>query len=144
MNTVFNRLHLVTLGVKDFERSLSFYQDGLGWQPSTASGEDVAFFQLGGMVLALYPRHKLAEDASVPAEGSGFPGFSLAYNARSREEVDQVFSAVERLGATIAKRPQDVFWGGYSGYFTDPDGFYWEVAWNPFFPFDEQGHLKLP
>ncbi len=138
------RLHLVTLGVKDLEASLNFYQNGLGWQPSSASQGDVAFFQLGGVVLALYPRCKLAEDAMVPAEGSGFSGITLGYNARSREEVDEVLATVKKLGATVVKRAADVFWGGYSGYFADLDGHLWEVAWNPYFEFDQNDHLKLP
>ncbi len=138
------RLSLVTLGVRNFERALQFYRDGLGWQPSSASQDDVAFFQLSGIVLALYLRDKLAEDAQVSTEGSGFSGVTLAYNAKSQEEVDQVLQTVENLGAQIVKKAQKVFWGGYSGYFADPDGHLWEVAWNPFFEFDEKDNLKLP
>ena len=138
------RLHLITLGVKDFEASLNFYKNGLGWQPSSASQDDVAFIPLGGVVLALYPRHKLAEDAMLPADGSGFSGITLAYNTKSREEVDEVLATAEKLGATIVKPAADVFWGGYSGYFADLDGHLWEVAWNPFFEFDENDNLKLP
>jgi catechol 2,3-dioxygenase-like lactoylglutathione lyase family enzyme len=138
------RLSLVTLGVRDFERSLQFYRDGLGWRPSSASQGDVAFFQLSGVVLALYPRDKLAEDARVSPQGSGFSGITLAYNAKSQEEVDQVLQTVENLGAKIVKKAENVFWGGYSGYFADPDGHLWEVAWNPFFSFDESDNLILP
>lgn len=138
------KLNLVTLGVKDFERALKFYQDGLGWQPSSASQDDVAFFPLGGVVLSLYPRDKLAEDARVSPEGSGFAGLTLAYNAKSQAEVDEVLQTVERLGATIVKPAETVFWGGYSGYFADPDGHLWEVAWNPFWEFDEADNLVLP
>lgn len=138
------KLNLVTLGVKDFERALKFYQDGLGWQPSSASQDDVAFFPLGGVVLSLYPRDKLAEDARVSPEGSGFAGLTLAYNAKSQAEVDEVLQTVERLGATIVKPAEMVFWGGYSGYFADPDGHLWEVAWNPFWEFDEADNLVLP
>jgi catechol 2,3-dioxygenase-like lactoylglutathione lyase family enzyme len=138
------KLSLVTLGVKDFERSLRFYRDGLGWQPSSASQDDVAFFPLGGVVLGLYPREKLAEDAHVSATGSGFSGITLAHNTKSQEEVDEVLQTVERLGATIVKKAENVFWGGYSGYFADPDGHLWEVAWNPFFGFDEADNLVLP
>jgi catechol 2,3-dioxygenase-like lactoylglutathione lyase family enzyme len=138
------RLSLVTLGVRDFERSLQFYRDGLGWRPSSASQGDVAFFQLSGVVLALYPRDKLAEDARVSPQGSGFSGITLAYNAKSQEEVDQVLQTVENLGAKIVKKAENVFWGGYSGYFADPDGHLWEVAWNPFFGFDESDNLILP
>jgi catechol 2,3-dioxygenase-like lactoylglutathione lyase family enzyme len=138
------KLSLVTLGVRDFERSLRFYRDGLGWQPSSASQDDVAFFPLGGIVLGLYPREKLAEDAQVSAGGSGFSGIALAHNTKSQEEVDQVLQTVESLGATIVKKAEKVFWGGYSGYFADPDGHLWEVAWNPFFGFDESDNLVLP
>jgi uncharacterized protein len=138
------KLSIVTLGVKDFERALQFYQQGLGWQPSSASQDDVAFFPLGGVVLALYPRDKLAEDAQVSSEGSGFSGITLAYNTKSETEVDEVLQAVEKLGGKIIKKAQKVFWGGYNGYFADPEGHLWEVAWNPFFGFDEADNLILP
>jgi catechol 2,3-dioxygenase-like lactoylglutathione lyase family enzyme len=138
------KLNLVTLGVRDFERSLQFYREGLGWQPSSASQGDVVFFPLGGVVLSLYPRDKLAEDAQVDSAGSGFSGITLAYNTKSQEEVDEVLRTVESLGAKIVKKAQKVFWGGYSGYFADPDGHLWEVAWNPFWGFDEADNLILP
>ena len=138
------KLNIVTLGVLDFERALQFYQQGLGWQPSSASQGDVAFFPLGGIVLALYPRDKLAEDIGISAEGRGFSGITLAHNTKSEAEVDEVLQAVEKLGATMVKKAQKVFWGGYSGYFTDPEGHLWEVAWNPFFGFDENDNLSLP
>lgn len=138
------KLHLITLGVNDFARSLKFYHKGLGWQPSSASQDDVAFFPMNGVVLALYPRDKLAEDAQTSAAGSGFSGITLAYNAKSQEEVDEVLQSVEKLGATIIKKAEKVFWGGYSGYFADPDGHLWEVAWNPFWDFDEADNVVLP
>jgi hypothetical protein len=138
------QLHLITLGVSDLTTALNFYENGLGWVRSAASGEDAVFFSMGGVVLALYPRDKLAEDVTVPPEGRGFGGITLAYNTRSREEVDEVLSTVKQLGAKVVKPAKDVFWGGYSGYFADPDGHVWEVAWNPFFPFDEGGRLELP
>ena len=97
----------------------------------------------GGVAANGRLREKLAEDAAVPAEGTGFPGITLAYNTRSREEVDAIFAMIEGIGGRIVRSPQDVFWGGYNGYFADPDGFLWEVAWNPFFEFDEKGLLKL-
>ncbi|MEW5827425.1 MAG: VOC family protein [Chloroflexota bacterium] len=136
-------LHLLTLGVRDLERSRKFYTETLGWKPASASSEDVAFFQAGGVALGLYPREKLAEDALTSPEGSGFAGITLAYNARSEQEVDMLIADLEAKGVEIVKRPQKVFWGGYSSYFADPDGFLWEVAYNPFFPFDEDGNLKL-
>jgi uncharacterized protein len=137
------KLNIITLGVKDFERALRFYRDGLGWKPSSDQ-EGIAFFPLGGIVLALYPREKLAEDAKMSAEGSGFSGITLAYNTKTQEEVDEVLNTVERLGAKVIKRGESVFWGGYSGYFADLDGHLWEVAWNPFFEFDESDNLLLP
>lgn len=136
-------LHLITLGVQDFARSYKFYAGTIGWRASTQSGDDVAFFQAGGVVLAIYPRDKLAEDALVSAEGHGFSGVTLAYNARSESEVDEIIKDLKSKGVKIIKEPQKAFWGGYSSYFADPDDYHWEVAYNPFFPFDENGNLKL-
>jgi catechol 2,3-dioxygenase-like lactoylglutathione lyase family enzyme len=136
-------LHIVTLGVSDLKRSREFYSQTLGWKPSNASSEGITFFQAGGVVLALFPREELAKDALVPAEGQGFAGFTLAYNAQSETEVDEIIRDLKAKGVEILKEPQKVFWGGYSSYFADPDGNCWEVAYNPFFPFDENGNLKL-
>lgn len=139
------RLHIITLGVQDFERALRFYRDGLGWSPSSASQDDIAFFDAGGVVLALHPRAALAADATVEAGGgTGFNGVTLAHNVASPEAVDAVFRAVEAAGATVVKAPETAFWGGYSGYFADPEGQLWEVAHNPFFPFDDAGRIVLP
>ena len=102
------------------------------------------FFQLNGMVLSLYGREALADDAQVPADGGGFSGVALAYNTRTREEVDQVMAEAEAAGARVVKPAQDAFWGGYSGYVADPDGHLWEVAWNPEWPLTEAGDVKLP
>ena len=137
------QLHLITLGVRDFERSYQFYTEILGWKPSSASQDDVAFFQTSGVVLAIYPREKLAEDALIAPEGSGFSGITLAYNAQSESEVDEIISDLKSKGVQIIKEPQKAFWGGYSSYFADPDDYRWEVAYKPFFPFDESGNLKL-
>jgi uncharacterized protein len=137
------RISLITLGVADLERSRTFYER-LGWQRSVRSAEGIAFFQAGGMALALYPRAELAQDAGVPAQSQGFSGFTLAFNARSRAEVDAVLAEAQAAGATILKPGQDAFWGGYSGYFADPDGFPWEVAWNPSFPIADDGSISLP
>jgi catechol 2,3-dioxygenase-like lactoylglutathione lyase family enzyme len=136
-------LHLITLGVRDFQKSYEFYANLVGWKPASASGDDVAFFQAGGVVLAIYPREKLAEDALISSEGSGFSGVSLAYNARSESQVDEIINDLRSKGVKIVKEPQKVFWGGYSSYFADPDDYYWEVAYNPYFQFDEQWNLKL-
>lgn len=135
-------LHLVTLGVKNFEISKHFYSEILGWKISRPQ-EGIAFFQAGGVVFAIYPREELAQDALTSAKGSGFAGFTLAYNARSEAEVDEIIAELKSKGVKIAKEPQKVSWGGYSSYFADPDGYLWEVAHNPFFAFDENGNLNL-
>jgi len=137
------RISLITLGVADLERARAFYE-GLGWRRKVAAAEGVAFYQMGGMALSLYPREELAADARLSAEGSGFPGFALAYNTRSRDEVDRVLAGAVAAGATLLKPGEEAFWGGYSGYFADPDGFAWEVAWNPGFALDGDGCLTLP
>jgi predicted lactoylglutathione lyase len=137
------RLTLVTLGVADLARARTFYE-AWGWKPSSASQAEVAFYQANGLALALWSRVALAADAHVEDTGRGFSGIALAYNARSKAEADEVFSRVIAAGARCLKPLQDVFWGGYSGYFADPDGHLWEVAWNPGFPLDEAGHLFLP
>jgi predicted lactoylglutathione lyase len=142
-NQMEQRVSLITLGVADLKRSSDFYE-GLGWRRSMAKAEGVVFFQTGGMALALFPRHELAKDANVDADGSGFNGVSLAYNARSRVEVDSVLAEAEAAGAKIQKPAQEAFWGGYSGYFSDPDGFLWEVAWNPDFTMAEDGSIRIP
>ena len=138
------KLTLVTLGVKDLAVSINFYRDGLGWKMSGASEDGIAFFDLGGVALALYPRDLLAKDADVSPAGTGFSGITLAHNAKSTEEVDAVLRTAEQAGAKIIKKAQKAFWGGYSGYFADPDGYLWEVAWNPFLNFDENDALVLP
>ena len=136
-------LHLVTLGVRNLDASKKFYTETLGWKPSAASNEGTIFIQAGGVVLSLYPRELLAEDALVSPDGSGFAGFTLAHNTRSESEVDEIINNLRSKGVKIVKEPQKVFWGGYSSYFADPDDYLWEVAYNPFFPFDENGSLKL-
>jgi len=135
-------LHIITLGVRDFEVSKKFYGETLGWKPS-GSQDEIVFFQAGGVVLAIYPREMLAEDAVIAPDGSGFSGFTLAYNAQSESEVDEIIKDLKSKGVKIVMEPQKVFWGGYSSYFADPDDYRWEVAYNPFFPFDESGNLKL-
>ena len=130
------RISLITLGVGDLPRSRAFYER-LGFAARQESTADITFMGMAnGLVLALFPREKLAEDAhadaNVNSTGSGFPGFTLAHNVASPEEVDAVLAEAVAAGATLQKPGQKVFWGGYSGYFADPDGFLWEVAHNPF------------
>ncbi len=126
------RISLITLGVSDLERSVHFYRDGLGL-PMRDGSDGIAFFETNGTWLSLYPREALAEDATVSSEGAGFRGFALAHNVASTDEVDRVLEQAVQAGAKLLKPGQKVFWGGYSGYFEDPDGFLWEVAWNPHF-----------
>jgi uncharacterized protein len=137
------RLSLITLGVADLNRSREFYEC-LGWHRSFAKAEGIVFFQAGGMALALYPRNDLANDAKISPEGHGFSGIALAYNTRSREEVDFVLAEAKSAGAKILKPAEEAFWGGYSGYFADPDGFPWEVAWNPSLPIAMDGSIRIP
>jgi catechol 2,3-dioxygenase-like lactoylglutathione lyase family enzyme len=129
------RISIITLGVSDLKASTSFYRDGLKFPLLTQkSSDEISFFEVnkGSLWLALYPAPLLAEDARVAHEGTGFKGFTLAHNVRTPADVHEVVQQAVAAGATLAKEPQKVFWGGYSGYFADPDGFLWEVAHNPF------------
>lgn len=126
------RISMITLGVSDLVESIRFYEEGLGF-PRMESPPEVAFFTLNGTWLGLYGRDALAEDAQVSPEGSGFKSFALAHNVASESEVNEVMALAEKAGATIVKQPQKVFWGGYNGYFRDPDGHLWEIAHNPLF-----------
>lgn len=144
------RVSMLALGVADLPRAVRFYRDGLGWTLSAASSGDIAFFQLGGgVVLSLYPRTLLAEDACLPDPAAALPaprfgGITLAHNVRTPDEVDAVLAQAVAAGASLLKPAQHVFWGGYSGYFADPDGHPWEVAWNPKLPLQDDGRLLLP
>ncbi len=142
-----NRINLICLGVRDLKRSRMFYRNGLGFLTSSTEEEpNIVFFDNGGTKLELYPLDGLAKDiseASPPEIGRGFSGITLAYNAKSRAEVDEVFARIESIGGVIAKLPQDVSWGGYSGYFQDPDGYYWEVAYADFWKFDNNDMLVI-
>lgn len=124
------RISMITLAVDDLERSIRFYEQGLGL-PRLESPPEVAFFPLNGTWLGLYGREALAEDATVSAAGEGFEGFALAHNLASEAEVERAWEQALAAGATPVKRPRKVFWGGYSGYFKDPDGHLWELAHNP-------------
>ncbi|MEQ1708993.1 MAG: VOC family protein [Terricaulis sp.] len=136
------RVSLITLGVADLARARAFYE-ALGLRASSASQGDIVLFQIGGLALSLYPRAALAEDATIAAEGSGFRGITLAHNVRLKEHVGAVLAEAEAAGGRIVKPAQDVFWGGHSGYFADPDEHLWEVAWNPHLPLSVDGALHL-
>ena len=131
------RISIITLGVTDLPRMVAFYRDGLGLTLFDDNTESIAFFQNKGTWLALYPREALAADVGIPLEqvsgGGGFSGVTLAHNLRSKEEVDDLLAVAVSAGATLVKPAQDTFWGGYSGYFSDPEGYLWEIAWNPHF-----------
>ena len=136
------RLTIITLGVKNLYKSTEFYETQFGWKKSASSNESITFFSLNGIYISLYEKEKLAEDAEIDALGEGFKGFTLAYNARSKEEVDQIFDDFKSKGVKIVKSPQEVFWGGYSGYIADLDGDLWEIAFNPYLKLDENGNIE--
>jgi uncharacterized protein len=136
------RISLITLGVADLARARRFYES-LGWRGQEV--EETAFFQAGGMALVLWHEDKLADDARVaPRPGRGFRGLTLAQNVRSRSEVDAVVAAAERAGARVTRRPAETSYGGYAGFFSDPDEHTWEIAYNPGFPLGEDGSLTIP
>lgn len=139
------RLSLITLGVRDLQRARSFYEQGLGWKPAEMGGEGIAFYSLGSIALALFPREELAKDANLADAGDPdrFGGVAVAYNVRSREEVDAVLAQATGVGATLLKTGQDAFWGGYSGYFADPDGHPWEVCFNPYVELGPAGEFRV-
>ncbi|OXS80185.1 VOC family protein [Domibacillus enclensis] len=142
-----NRLNLITLGVKDMVESLRFYREGLGFDVVVYGDEanpDVIFVNNAGTKISLFPLDRLVKDINdqePPSIGTGFGGITLAYNGKSKEEVDAVFSLARKAGAAIVKEPKTVFWGGYSGYFQDPNGYFWEVAFGEDWMFDEQDML---
>ena len=139
------RVSLVTLGVSDLKRAVGFYRDGLGWPKSEVGGDEVAFFKTGGVVIALFPRASFAADARVDlddVEHGGFSRFSLAHNVAEEGQVDSVLAEASRAGATIVKEAQEIFFGRH-GFFADPDGFLWEVAWNPSFSMAPDGSIEL-
>lgn len=135
------RLTLVSLGVSDLEYSTRFYQKSFGWVKHAGSNDHITFFQLNGILFGLYPRDLLAEDAKVSPKGSGFNGFTLTHNARSKQDVDELFRLLAGRGVQVVKPPEETDWGGYSGYLADPDGHLWEIAYNPFLPLDEVGNV---
>ncbi|MGF7237733.1 MAG: VOC family protein [Frankia sp.] len=136
------RISLVTLGVADLSRAKTFYE-GLGWEGQEV--QETVFFQVGGLGVVLWHQDKVADDAKVDRVGElGFRGVTLAQNLRSREEVDTVLATARAAGAVITKPAEETFYGGYAGFFADPDGHVWEVAWNPGFPLAEDGSLTIP
>ena len=139
------RLSMVTLGVADLQISKQFYEQVIGWD-SAHGPEGIAFFDLGGIVLALYAHADLINEVTpgeAPSHDPAYNGFALAHNARNKEEVNSIFSKLKANGATIIKEPEEVFWGGYSGYFSDPDGHPWEVAYNPYWTIMEDGRISM-
>lgn len=136
------RVTLITLGVADLDRSRAFYA-ALGWT-ATREQEGISFYQMPGSALALFSRQDLAKDQGRPDQALGTGAVTLAQNWASKEEVDGAFARALAAGATALKAPEDVFWGGYSGYYADPDGHVWEVAMNPFWPLNDDGSLTLP
>ena len=136
------RITMITLGITDVARSTTFYEQ-LGFTRSPASNDQVVFFQTRGTVLGLFGRAALAEDAGVANTEPGFAGVTISHNHGSKAEVDEAWQHAIRCGATSVKPPERVFWGGYSGYFADPDGHLWELAWNPFMPNDAEGFMQV-
>lgn len=136
------RVTLITLGVSDLERSKEFYAK-LGWRIAEEQ-PSVIFYQLNGLALGLFPFDALAEDQGRPGQELGVGGNTFAINFSTETEVDQAFAAAIAAGATLLKSPEKVFWGGYSGYYSDPDGHVWELAMNPFWPLSKDGSLTLP
>jgi uncharacterized glyoxalase superfamily protein PhnB len=135
-NPMEQRMTFLTLGVKDLDQSIDFYETKFGWKRSELSNESIIFYDLNGIHLALYDREELAKDATVDPSGDGFKNFTMAYNTRSEEEVDDLIESLRKQGVQIIKEPQKVFWGGYSSYIADPDGNFWEIAYNPFLKMD--------
>jgi len=137
------RISLITLGVADLQRAVDFYENVVGWKPES-SPPGVVFFDLNGFVFGLWPHDELAKDMGITADRvPAYRGYALAHNARSEAEVDTIFARLKNNGATIVKEPQKAFWGGYSGYFSDPDGHTWEIAYNPFWTIRDDGRVSM-
>ena len=145
MNEPSGILSLVTLGVANLKRSIAFYET-LGFRRKALAADGVGFFQAGACAIAVFPSDELANDANIASEGmaENFRGIALAWNCRSEGEVDAAIARARGAGATVPKAAQKTFWGGYAGYFADPDGHLWEVVYNPHFPLTDDGRLTLP
>lgn len=138
------RISIITLGVSDLNRSLKFYRDGLGFPTTMTPDDGIIFFKTSGTCFALYPIDKLAEDVGPEfkvAPNAGFSGITLAHNARIKEDVDHILNSAVEAGGKLEKPAQDTFWGGYSGYFSDPDGYVWEIAYADSWKFNDDGSL---
>lgn len=135
-------ISFVTLGVSDLDKSRRFYR-ALGWIESSGSQAEVAFFQVGSIAFALFGRDSLADDANVSPEGTGFPGFALAHNVATEADVEATLQEAVAACGCLVRPAAKASWGGFRGYFADPDGFLWEVCYNPFFPLDEQSFVQL-
>ena len=141
-----NKITCICLGVKNMEKALKFYRDGLGYKTDCkVDNPPVCFFDTPGTKFELFPLDLLAKDINEtnPPKGNGFSGITLTYNVKNKDDVDKIVELVKKAGGTIVKEPQDVFWGGYHAYFCDLDGYYWEVVWGPDFRFDENGLLQF-
>lgn len=141
-----NKITCICLGVKNMEKAIKFYRDGLGYKTNCKENNPpVCFFDTPGTKFELYPLDLLVKDIDESSLkfGSGFSGFTLAYNVGKKEDVDKVIELVKNAGGKIIKEPQNVFWGGYHAYFSDLDNYFWEVVWGPDFQFDENGLLKF-
>lgn len=139
------KIHAITLGVQDVAKSRKFYEESFGWKASSVSNDSFVAFQIDGMVLSLYSDELLAEDAQTKMERTRtFRGITLAHNVATKNEVDTILQHAVDSGARLEKKAQDVFWGGYSGYFSDPDGHFWEIAWNPHWTLLSNGALCIP
>ena len=134
------RLTIITLGVKNLIISTKFYEEKFCWSKMKTSNEQISFFQLNGVLLSLFPVENLADDATIKSDGKGFHGFTMAYNTRSKKEVDELIANLEAKGVKIVKKPQKTSWGGYSSYIADPDYNLWEIAYNPYLQMDENGN----
>ncbi len=138
------RLSMVTLGVSDLARSRRFYEEGLGWTSANPGNAAIAFYQAGPLIIGLFPKAELAKDANLQDAGSGRGGFALAHNVATHDQVDALLAEAKAAGATILKPAQQADWGGYSGYFADPDGHLWEVAVNPYWTLTPDGGILMP
>lgn len=141
-NPMEQRLTMITLGVNDLKKSTEFYESNFGWKKLSSSTENITFFYLNGIELALFNRNDLAKDATVDHDGNGFKGITISYNTRSEIEVDEIIKKLKAKGVKIVKEPAKVFWGGYSSYISDLDGHLWEIAFNPYLQLDEKGSIK--